>query len=429
MRPYLRLFRRNPDYRRVQIATLVTLGGDWFALIPLLNLLARETGSGVWGGIVLATETLLLAAASPYAGTIADRVDRQVIMIVTEVVSAACVLSLLLVRGPATAWIAVLAMGAIAVLKAFNFPSATAAMPNLVRADDLPAANAVMAASWGAMLVIGAALGGLADALVGPQTCFLIDAVSFLISAALIARARGPFQQVRTSGGTRPRPLDDVLEALRYVRRDPRVAGLVTVKSGVGLGNGTLVMFPLLAATHFHAGGIGTGLLFAARGLGALIGPFLLRRYSTDEGRRWHVLAGCMLLYSVSYVAFAATPWLWLALGLVTLAHLGGGANWAMSTYGLQTCVPDALRGRVFSLDFMVAMLAIGVSQLAAGLLSDIVDPRPLVTVLAGITGVYAVLWWLATAPARRAASAAAAGPSSAPPTAREMLHGDEPPL
>ena len=150
----------------------------------------------------------------------------------------------------------------------------------------------------------------------------------------------------------------------------------------------------------------------------------MLQRLAADERSRWPALAAGMLLYAASYATFAATPWLLLALVLVTVAHMGGGANWTMSTYGLQTHVPDALRGRVFSLDFMMATLAIGASQLLAGVLSDVVDPRPLVTGFACATGVYAVVWRLVTAPARRVTR----GQAGPPPGVREMLPGDEPP-
>jgi MFS family permease len=413
VRPYIDLLRREQDFRRVYTAQLISLGGDWFAIVPLLNLLARETGSGVYGSLVLAADTLLIALVSPYAGSIADRYDRRTILIAADVVSAVVVLALLLVRGPATAWIGVSVIGAIAVAKAFYQPASSAALPNLVSRADLPTANVLVGASWGTMLAVGAALGGLADAAFGPYTCFVIDGASFLLSAWLTVLARRPFQQAGTARGGRPQVWRDLRETGRYVRGDRRVATLLSVKSGVGLGNGTLALFPLLATGAYAVGPLGTGLLFAARGLGALIGPLITRRSAADEARLYPVMAAGMLGFGLCYIAFGLTPWFWAALLLVVVAHMGGGANWVLSSYGLQATVPDALRGRVFSADFMLATLAMALGQLVAGWASELVDVRVLASTFGGVTLLYGVLWLAATRGVRR--TAAASGPSAVP--------------
>jgi len=95
------------------------------------------------------------------------------------------------------------------------------------------------------------------------------------------------------------------------------------------------------------------------------------------------------------------TPWFGLALVLVVVAHLGGGANWITSSYALQVTVPDTLRGRVFSIDFMVTTLAIAASQVGAGVLSDFVDARLLTAGFGGVTVAYGAVWWIATRRAR----------------------------
>jgi MFS family permease len=404
VRPYARLIRRNPDFRKVYLATLISLGGDWFALIPLLNLLAAATGSGLWGGLVLAADTALIALVSPYAGSAVDRLDRRRVLVVADLASAALVVALVLVHSPGTAWVAIVAIGGVAVAKAFYNPASAAALPNLVDPDDLAVANILVGAAWGTMLAVGAGIGGLLDVALGPQACFLIDAASFLLSASLIARTKRPFQEKRErpdGSSRRHRLVSDVGDAIRHICRAPRVAALVTVKSAVGLGNGVLPLFPLLATAAFGVGPVGTGLLFAARGLGAVLGPLVLRRWATEERWMWRVMFGGMLAYGVAYGIFAVTPWFGAALILVVVAHFGGGANWIISTYALQAAVPDSLRGRVFSVDFMVTTLAIAASQAGAGLLSDVVEARALAAASGGVTAGYGVVWWLAARRAR----------------------------
>lgn len=393
---YARLLRQNADFRRVYLATLVSLGGDWFAIIPLLDLLAAETGGGLWGGFVLAADTALLALLSPYAGAAVDRWDRRKVMVIADLASAAVVLALLAVRGPGSAWIGVAAIGAVAIAKAFYQPASTAALPNLVAPDDLPAANVLVGAAWGTMLAVGAALGGLVASVVGPQTCFLIDAGSFVLSALLVVATRRSFQQGETARGGRPALRADLAETAAYVRAHPTVAALLTCKSGVGLGNGALTLFPLLAAGVYGAGPLGTGLLFAARGLGAVLGPVGLHGFA-DRGRLFSVLPASMLLFGACYVAFGFSPWYGLALALVVVAHAGGGTNWVLSTYGLQVIVPDRLRGRIFSVDVMLATMAMAVSQLVAGWLSEVVDVSMLASLFGAVTVCYALLWLVAT--------------------------------
>src|SRR5439155_18259608 len=249
--------------------------GDWFVMIPLLTLLPALTGSGVWGALVLAADTATLALLLPFTGTVADRIDRRRIMIVATLAGLAAVLALMLVRSARTAWVAPVAVAALAVAKAFYTPAASAALPNLVDDEDLAAANVLSGSVWGTMAVVAASAGGLLAAAVGPYVCFLVTAGCLMMAALLAWGIRRPTQAPRGAApvASARRAL---AEALRYIAHRPRVASLVTVKSAIGLGNGVLTTFPLLATAVFHVGPAGTGLLFAARGLGALVGPFLL---------------------------------------------------------------------------------------------------------------------------------------------------------
>ncbi|MEV8517234.1 MFS transporter [Dactylosporangium sp. NPDC051484] len=402
MPPALSVLTRNKDFRNLFAADLIGLGADWFVMIPLLTLLPHLTGSGMWGAFVLAADTGVTALLLPYTGTVADRFDRRRILIVADLAMAACALALLLVRTPATAWVALVAVGAIAVAKAFFAPAAQAALPNVVDAADLSAANALSGSAWGTMLVIGASLGGIASQAFGPYPCFALAAVLVSLSALQVWRVRRPLQAERDAEPSRP--FAAIAEALRYIRGNPRVASLVTVKSAVGLGNGVLTVFPVLAAA-LGAGPLGTGLLFAARGLGALIGPLLLRRALSRRAWLLPGLALSMTLYGLAYIGVSLVTWLPLVLAGVVLAHLAGGTNWMMSNYVLQAEIPDALRGRVFATDFMLATLSIAASQLAVGAFVDRTDPRLLVAVSGAVTVLYAAGWAAVTL--RRSAPAA----------------------
>ena len=122
----------QPDFRHLFLAELVVFGADWFVMVPLLVLLPELTGSGVWGALVLAVDTGIVALLLPYTGTIADRLDRRKIMIAANLAAlrrACCCCSAC--GRPATASLALVAIGAVAVAKAFYSPAAQAALPNV----------------------------------------------------------------------------------------------------------------------------------------------------------------------------------------------------------------------------------------------------------------------------------------------------------
>ncbi|SCG58436.1 MFS transporter [Micromonospora inositola] len=396
MSPTLSVLVRNRDFRNLFLAELVVFGADWFVMVPLLVLLPELTGSGVWGALVLAVDTGTVALMLPYTGTIADRFDRRKIMMVANLAALIGVLLLLGVRSAGTAWLAMVAIGAVAVAKAFYSPAAQAALPNVLDPDDLAAGNAVAGSAWGTMTVVGASLGGMLSAAAGPYACFWVAAAGLALAAGLATLIRRPLQSAREPGGPVQRTWPAIREALRYIGHRPRVLALVTVKSAVGLGNGVLTVFPLLAGVY-GVGAVGTGLLFASRGAGALVGPILMRRVLTNRAWLLPGLALSMSLYGLAYLGASAVSWFPLVLVLVFLAHFGGGSNWVLSNYALQGEVPDRLRGRVFATDMMLATLAISLSQLVVALVVDAVSER---TVLAGcglVTLVYAVGWRLAT--------------------------------
>jgi len=392
----LSVLTRNRDFRRLFGAELVVFGADWFVMVPLLVLLPKLTGSGVWGALVLAVDNGILALLLPYAGTVADRVNRKRILIAANLAALVAILLLLGVRGAGTAWLALVAIGALAVAKAFYSPAAQAALPNVVDPDDLAGANALAGSAWGTMSIVGASLGGVLTAVVGPYACFWVASVGVAVAAGLTWLIRRPLQAPRDHDLPVQAPFTAIREALRYIGARPRVLALVTVKSAVGLGNGVLTVFPLLAGVY-GVGALGTGLLFAVRGAGVLVGPLLMRRVLHHRSWLLPGLALSMSAYGLGYLGASLISWFPLVLVLVFVAHFAGGSNWVMSNFALQGEVPDRLRGRVFATDMMLATVAIAVSQLAVAGVVDHVDQR---VVLAGCgltTLVYAIGWWVAT--------------------------------
>jgi MFS family permease len=385
------LLARNPDFRRLFFASVVSLAGDWFSFVAVASLVTELTGRAGAPAFVFAATVLPVFLASPVAGVLADRFDRRRILVIADLTRVPIALTLCAAAHWRSAPLAFAVVTALALGASFSDPIASAATPNLVDAADLASAQSLMGAVWGSMLMVGAGLGGLIAELFGRQAAFVVDAASFLASAWLIAGIRRPMQQAvgrRAAGSMR--------DALSYIRSTPVVLRLVCTKGGVSSANGIVGLLPAFAASRFAGTSIATGLLFAARGLGAMMGPIAARRVIGATPARRAIVAVCgvsTLTYCAVYAVFPLTHAFAVALLLVTCAHLGGGAQWSLSTYGLQRETPDHFRGRVLSLDYGLATLWIGASSVAAGLLADAWGAAATTWWLAAVGGGYGVIW------------------------------------
>jgi MFS family permease len=395
------LLRRNRDFRRFYVAQLISFAGDWFLLVALYGLVLDATHSAVLASLILVAELAPQFLVAPVAGALADRMNRQVLMVLCDLARVGLCLGFLL-AGPESIWIIYPLLAGIAVFSAAFEPTSSAAVPNLVEPEDLPTANVLVGSAWGTMLAVGAGIGGVFTALAGREAAFVADAVSFLVSGVLLATVRRPFSEAR--GHEEHVGIGAAtMETIRYARSDGRVVALLAVKGGFGLAGGVLVLLPVFATDVFHQGDAGIGVLYGMRGVGALIGPFLGRRIAGDSERGLFAVIGASLAcFGLFYLVFPFMPALLLA-GLCSLgAHLGGGAQWMLSTYGLQAIVPDRIRGRVFAFDFALVTLTIMASNLVSGWAAEALGPRHAMLALAGVGLLYAAGWWWGTRRLRR---------------------------
>lgn len=416
----LALLRRNSDFRRLFSAAVVSLAGDWFAFVAVSGLVNELTGTKGAAAVVFAATVLPIFLAAPLAGVIADRVDRKRMMVTVDLGRIVPALGLLLAVRWGSASLAIGCVVVIAVMAAFFEPVSAAALPNLVEAKDLSLAQATMGAVWGTMLFVGAAIGGVVAQVFGRETTFVVNAVTFLVSAALVVRIRRP---LRTGPVSAPATvLAHLSEVWAFVRPRKVSRALMLTKTGVGIGNGIVGLLPAFAAVRSGAEDAAIGLLFAARGIGALIGPFVGRMIGRDDGRRLLLVCGASICsYGIAYAFLPLASSLAVAAVCVALAHAGGGAQWVLSTYGLQRTTPDAVRGRVMSLDFGLATLAVGLSALLAGGAVDVFGLRATSWALVILAVVYGGTWLLWTRDLWRAPSDPLTLPDEPPPI--ESVH------
>ena len=402
LRGGLSLLRRNRDFRALYLASVISLGGDWFLWVAINALIFTETKKAIFVGLAILAQEFAFFAISPIGGVLADKVDRRKLMIVCDLARAAICVAFLLV-GQDTIWLAYVLLPLLAGFAAPFDPAFSAATPNVVDPPDLSVANALNGSLWGTMLAVGAALGGVISAAFGADAAFLIDAGSFLVSAALLASIRRRFAERDPHPSEHPGIVEATRETWRFARADRRVFSLLAVKFGFGAAAGLLALIPVMAIDVFKAGNVGFGILMAARGLGALIGPFLGHRIAGPMHRRLFSAIGLSLaVFGLAYVALGVAPSLVIAAVTIGVAHLGGGSQWMLSTYGLQVLVPDSIRGRIFGFDYMLVTLSLSVSAVIASALADRIGAPTTVSILGGVALGWAIAWWFLSRRVRR---------------------------
>lgn len=401
---YWRLLRSNREFRLLYFGTLISLGGDWFLTVALLDLVLQLTGSATLASVMMLCQTLPIFLFTAHAGHVIDRLDRQKLMIVVDLARAVACLLPLLARTPETLPFAFAGVIVISIGSAYFEPASHAALPNLVAKEDLGPANVLMGSTWGMMLAVGSAIGGLVTMQFGREASFVIDAISFVVSAVLLKMIRTPFaervEQTLLSAAheqTGMSVLRSVRETIRFARAHPRVLGLLTVKGGYGLGAGVIAILSVFGREVFHAGAYGIGLLFAARGMGALLGPFMVRSIARRDETQYRAIAFCILAFSAGYTALAFSKSLAVGLMAIFFAHLGGGTAWQISSYGLQRETPDHIRGRVFSADYGFVTLTMALSSLGAGIASDRYGPLVATVGTAMLSLMFGAGWALST--------------------------------
>jgi MFS family permease len=402
---YIELLRSNRGFRMLWLGQVVSQMGDWFDTIAVYTIALRLTGSSRSVALIMVARFLPSVIMGPLSGVIADRFNRRSIMIVSDVMRALVVLGFLFVRRPDQMWLVYVLTVLQLAFSAFFEPAKTAAIPSIVSDRELLPANAIASVTWSAMLTIGAVIGGLVAGWFGTDAAFILDSLTFLLSAVLIASVRFPKRPVRAKTKltfAKALGISDTLEGARYVKSRRRVFAYLMVKPAWGMGGGILTLLAVFGERIFPVAGktaTGIGVLFTARGIGTAIGPIVARRWAGETRRQMQSWIGiAFLIGGAFYIGFGVSKSLLLALLFLLVAHSGGSILWVFSTVLLQREVEDQFRGRVFAAELALLTLTMAASNYIVGELMDRFGFSPrVVTVGVGTFFLLPGLIWFAT--------------------------------
>lgn len=399
MKAYLALLRKRPSFRKLWLAALISLTGDWFNTIASMMIVNRYTDTDLAISWILIARTLPRFLLGPLAGVFADRFDRKKIMVVSDLMRAVIVLSFLLVDRPERVWLIYVLTTMQFVLASFFEPSNSALLPGLVEGKaELMSANVLMSITWSSMLAIGAALGGVFAGIFGAETALVMDAATFLLSAYLVIRI--PYQVAKKPVEEQVSGYRDMIEGFSYVAKRPKVLVLTLIKTFGQIGS-TDILIAVFAEQYFpygQEGALSLGVMFGAAGLGALIGPLISNHFAKgDHLALKRAIQYGYVLIPMGWVLVAWSPNLWIASLGILVRLMGSSINWTYSNVLIQTEVPDRYLGRVFALDLGVFTLASSASIFFTGYFLDSfgLSPRTLGLIFS-IGSLFPALYWAA---------------------------------
>lgn len=393
------LLRHNPQFRRLWLAQVVSQLGDWFNAVAVYALLLDLTGSASLVAAMMVVQLLPLALVGPLAGVIVDRVSRRTLMIGADLARAGLFAGLVFVRSADQIWLAFVLVALGVVATAFFEPARTAILPDVVPREHLITANALSAATWAVMLAVGASVGGAITVLVGRDAAFVLNGVSFLASAWAL---RG--LHVHETHQHHVGPTVRVRDGLHYLRAHPSTMALLSIKGVWAIAGGMMLLLTVFGQRVFASApgdtaARGIGVLFAARGVGAVGGALLARsvqRMGPDRLRR--LLPWAYAFAALGYLALAQAPTLAMGALAVIWAHVFGTLLWVLSTVLLQLAVEATVRGRIFALELALHTFVSAAAILLTGYGLDTlhIAPRTLATALGAFFLIPAIVWALA---------------------------------
>lgn len=396
MSAYLTLLHDRPQFRKLWLAQLISLAGDWFSALALVVIINRYTESSLAVGGLFLARALPPFLAGPFAGVVADRFSRRAILIITDLLRAGIVLGFLFVDSVERVWLIYVLSVAQFVVSAFFEPARNALVPSLVASEELLTANTLASTTWSAMAALGSALGGVTAAMFGPETALVIDAFSFVASALMVWRIVMPATFVAAPASASG--WSDFVAGLGYIRQHADVGAVTLVKALAQVGSVDVVVAAYAARVFVlgQEGATSLGLMYGFFGLGSILGPLVGNLFHDHSPRhlRRAIIAGYIAI-ALSWAIIGAAPTIEIALAGYVLRGMGGSLNWTYSDVLLQSKVPNQFLGRVFAFDFGSFTLAYAISIWLTSLVLDsaALDVRAVVMWLAALSVIPIAVW------------------------------------
>jgi MFS family permease len=368
---------RSGPFRRLLAALAISQAGDWLYNVALLAFVFERTHNPAWVAATTAVRVLPVVVLGPLGGVLADRFDRQRVMVVSDGIRVLCMLGLTAVALTDLPVVLAPVLAAVATAAAAPYGPCTAATtPRLVPDADLPGANAARSAVGMAAIAAGPVVGAVLLLLGEPAAAFILNAGSFALSGILVlSLPPGPlFAPAAT--GERQSVLADVVTGARALREHPMAVRLVGADVVCSVVYGMQTVLLLLVSRSLGFGNAGYGYVLAGLGVGGILGTMLTARAARSAHPR-RVLVLALLAVAGPAALMGVTPCL---TGLLVWSVIGG-AGAALVEVLTETALQRDLDEEVFARAYGIALPAA-----IAGIVGGSLVAAPLVMVI-GLAG------------------------------------------
>lgn len=388
----LRSVFRHRNYRLFFTGQAISLVGFWMQAIAQSWLVYRLTDSPFLLGVVAFAGQVPVLLVSPFAGVIADRLDRRRILFVTQsaMMASACMLAALSLSGMVEVWHIVMLAAVTGTANAFDVPTRQSFTIQMVGKADLPRAIALNSIMFNGARLVGPAIAGLLVAAVGEGWCIALNGASYIAVLTGLAMMRIDRPPPRAES----HPLTDLREGFVYVTTHAQMRTLLLLLASSSLfGTSYLTLMPIFARDVLHGGSEALGFLMAAVGAGALLGALTISRVSADWLPRVPFLAAAG--FGAALIAFSQSTSFVLSLLLLAPAGFGMMMMGISTNTLVQHAVDDTMRGRVMAYYVMAFIGMVPLSALGAGTLSHEIGAPATLAVGGALTMVAAAIAYL----------------------------------
>jgi len=383
---------RHRNFQLFFAGQLISLIGTWMQTVAQSWLVYRMTNSALLLGVVGFASQIPVFIMAPVGGIVADRRNRQRVVIGTQTASMilAGMLAALTLTHVVQVWHIMVLAAALGV-NAFDIPARQAFLIDMVGREDLMNAIALNSSMFNGARIIGPAVAGILVASIGEGWCFFANAVSYIavIVGLMLMKVKNP-ANLATKGS----PVENIIEGFAYARNTGPIRAILLLLGLVSfVGMPYAVLMPVFADKILHGGARGLGILMCSTGVGALLGAASLAARVGLRGLG-RLIAMCAAGFGVSLVLFAFSKIFWLSTVLLLPVGFFMMVQMAASNTLIQSMVPDQLRGRILAVYSMMFMGMAPFGALSAGALAHHIG-SPWTVALGGIAcAVGAIFFW-----------------------------------
>ncbi len=360
---------RHRNFRLFWTGQLISFTGTWVQYVAQGWLVLKLTDSPFYLGLVGAAGSLPVLLFTLIGGVVADRVQKRIIIILTQIFSMilSFLLAVLTSMDAVKVWHILLLATLFGIVNAFDIPARQSFQIEMVGREDLLNAIALNSAAFNAARIIGPAAAGLLIGYLGLEICFYINAFSFIpVIVGLFKMTFSGNRKDTSTGGFK----EKILEGLRFMRDESKVFTLILLVAIISLlGIPFLTLMPVFARDILKIGPTGLGLLMSSAGAGSFIGAISLAFRANRKKGLLVVFSG--LLFSITLIIFSVSKVIWLSVFMLFLGGWGMISLMATANSLLQLSVPDDLRGRVMSAFALVFLGFAPIGNLIIGWLAE----------------------------------------------------------